>query len=263
MKRRPLPITVTPVPDELLSGWLSRLAASNHCEVADLLVHIGIDAKYAAALDDGIDMLDADRISVAARIYPAFVLSMTFAAMPEAEMRLTAQVPFQACPNCADGGLELRHWRRAWAFDCQICGARLLPKADRQQAAAVSEKLVDRARRGARVLERVAMSGRAHELRRAMRAVTFAMGLNALRGDPFFALQSPRPNIRLFCLAAIVSAQSRPLVKAALCSMDIDVYARVALLRAYDKEPRLLATVDQIAQRMRLRVGGSATSSHI
>jgi hypothetical protein len=45
--------------------------------------------------------------------------------------------------------------------------------------------------------------------------------------------------------------------------MDIDVYARVALLRAYEKEPRLLATIDQIAQRMRPRAGASATSSHI
>jgi hypothetical protein len=263
MKRRPLPISVAPVPDELLSGWLSRLAASNHCEVADLLVHIGIDAKYAAALDHDIDMLDADRISAAARIDPALVSSMTFAAMPEAEMRLTAHVPFQACPNCADGGLELRYWRRAWAFDCQICGARLLPKADTQNGAAVSEKLVHRARRGAGVLEHVTMSGSARQLRRAMRAVTFAMGLKALRGDPFFALQRPQPNIRLFCLAAIASAQLRPLVKAALCSMDIDVYARVALLRAYEKEPRLLATVDQIAQRMRLRADVSAISSHI
>ena len=263
MKRRPLPITVTPVPDELLSGWLSRLAALNHCKVADLLAHIGIDAKYAAALDRDIDRLAAHRISVAARIYPAFVLSMTFAAMPEAEMRLTAQVPFQACPNCADCGLELRHWRRAWAFDCQICGARLLPKADRQQDAAVSEKLVHRARHGAGVLERIAMSGNVRQLRRAMRAVSFAMGLKALRGDPLFALQSPRPIIRLFCLAAIASAQSRPLVKAALCSMDIDVNARVALLRAYENEPRLLATIDQIAQRMRPRAGASATSSHI
>lgn len=259
MKCRPLPISVAPLADELLSGWLSRLAAHNHCEVADLLAHIGIDAKYAAALDFDIDMLAAHRISAAARIDPEFVPSMTFTAMPEAEIRLTAQVPFQACPNCADGGLELRHWRRAWAFDCQICGARLLPRADRQKNAAASGKLVDRARRGAGVLERVAMSGSARQLRRAMRAVTFAMGLNALRGDPFFALQSPRPNIRLFCLAAIASAQSRPLVKAALCSMDIDVYARVALLRAYEKEPRLLATIDQIAQRMRPRTGASGT----
>jgi hypothetical protein len=263
MKRRPLPMSVTPVPDELLSGWLSRLAASNHCEVADLLVHIGIDARYAAALDHGIDMQDADRISAAARIEPAFVQSMTFAAMPEAEMRFIAQVPFQACPNCADGGLELRHWRRAWAFDCQMCGARLLPKADRRNSAAVSEKLIERARHGAGVLERVAMSGSARQLRRAMRAVTFAMGLKALRGDPFFALQRPQLNIRLFCLAAIASAQSRPLVKAALCSMNINVYARVALLRAYEKEPRLLASVDQIAQRMRLRADVLAISSHI
>ena len=112
MKHRPLPITVTPVPEELLSGWLSRLAASNHCEVGDLLVHIGIDAKYAAALDFDLDMLVADRISVAARFDPAFVSSMTFVAIPEAEMWLTAQVPFQACPNCADGGVALRHWRK-------------------------------------------------------------------------------------------------------------------------------------------------------
>jgi hypothetical protein len=193
------------VPDELLSGWLSRLAASNHCGVADLLHHIGIDAKYAEALDHDIDMLAANRISAAARIDPAFVPSMTFAAMPEAEMRLTAQVPFQTCPNCADGGLELRHWRRVWAFDCQICGARLLPKADRRNVTAAPEKLVDRARHGAGVLERVAMSGSARQQRRAMRAVTFAMALKGLLGDPFFALQSPRPNIRISCLAAIAS----------------------------------------------------------
>lgn len=118
-----------------------------------------------------------------------------------------------------------------------MCGVRLLPKADRQNGAAVSEKLIDRAGQGAGVLERVAMSGNARQVHRAMRAVTFAMGLNALRGDPCFALQRPQLNIRLFCLAAIASAQSRLLVKAALCSMNIDVYARVALLRAYEKEP--------------------------
>lgn len=44
-------------------------------------------------------------------------------------------------------------------------------------------------------------------------------------------------------------------------TLDIDVYARVALLRAYEKEHRLLATVDQMVQRMRLRADGSATSS--
>jgi len=36
------------------------------------------------------------------------------------------------------------------------------------------------------------------------------------------------------------------LVKAAMFSIGIDGYARVALLRAYEKEPRLLAAVDRI-----------------
>jgi len=260
---RPLPKTVAPMPDELLSGWLSRLAASNHCEVSELLGHIGIDARHVTALDHDIDVMAADRISVAGRIDPACAMSMTFAAVPEAEMRLIAQVPFQTCPTCTVRGLAFKHWRRTWAFDCQVCGARLLPMPDRKKGEAVSRKLVARARHGAGVLERAAMSGSARQLRRAMRAVTFAMGLKALRGDPVLALQSSRPDVRLFCLAAISAAQSRALAKAALFSMDVDDYARVALLRTYEKETRLLATIDQIAQKMRKRTSLLALASHI
>ena len=73
-----------------------------------------------------------------------------------------------------------------------------------------------------------------------MRAVTFAMPLKAFRGDPSFALQSHKPEVRLFCLAAIDAAQSRPLIKAAIASSGIDDYAKVALLRTFEKEPRLM-----------------------
>jgi hypothetical protein len=82
-----------------------------------------------------------------------------------------------------------------------------------------------------------------------MRAVTFAMSLKTFRGDPSFAVQNPRSEVRLFCLAAIAAARSQPLAKAAIVSKSIDDYARVALLRAFEKEPRLLAAVDHIAQR--------------
>lgn len=263
MTCRPLPKTVAPLPDELLSGWLSRLAASNHCEVSELLKHLEIDARHVAALDYHIDVVAVDRISVAGRIDPVCVPSMTFAAISEAEMRLIAQVPFQACPACAVCGLSLKHWRRAWAFDCQVCGTRLLPLHVGQKGEAVSKRLVDRARKGAGVLERAAVSGGARQLRRALRAVTFAMGVQALRGDPAFALQSPRPNVRLFCLAAIAAAQSRPLAKAALFSMGVDDYARVALLHTYDKEHRLLATIDKIAQQMRKRTNLPDLASRI
>ncbi|WP_297774837.1 hypothetical protein [uncultured Roseovarius sp.] len=113
----------------------------------------------------------------------------------------------------------------------------------------ISEKLVNRARCGAGMLECAARLGSPNQLRRAMRAVTFAMSKKAFCGDPSYALQNPKPEVRLFCLAAIAAARSRPLAKAAIFSSGIDAYERVALLRAFEKEPRLLAAVDHIAQR--------------
>lgn len=99
--------------------------------------------------------------------------------------------------------------------------------------------------------------------RRAMRAVTFAMDLKALREDPVFALQNSRPDARLFCLAAMAAVQSRPLAKAALFSMGVDDYARVALLRAWKKEPRLIATIVRIAGLMRKRTSLPAVACRI
>ncbi|OJF94431.1 hypothetical protein [Pararhizobium antarcticum] len=134
-------------------------------------------------------------------------------------------------------------------FDCQICGTQLNSILIKPDGNHISEKLLRRARRGAGLLESAVLSNCAVRLRRAMRAVTFAKALKSVRADSAFALQSPRPDVRLFCLAAIAVAQSRPLVKAAMFSTGIDGHARVALLRAFETEPRLLAAVDQIARR--------------
>jgi len=81
-----------------------------------------------------------------------------------------------------------------------------------------------------------------------MRAVTFAQALKSVRADSALALQNPRPDVRLFCLAAIAVARSRPLGKAVMFSTDLDGLARVALIGAFEKEPRLLVAVDQIAR---------------
>ena len=96
-----------------------------------------------------------------------------------------------------------------------------------------------------------------------MRAVTFAKALKSVRADTAFALQSPRPDLRLFCLAAIAVAQSRPLGKAPMFSIGIDGHARVALLRAFEKEPRLLAAIDRIARNRRNEANPLATKYHI
>ena len=253
MTPRPLPKTVTPLSDELLSGWLTRLAVTNHCEVDELLAHIGVDTRQAAMLDFDVevDAATAAKISIAARIGSETVKSLCFGAMTETEALMAAQVAFQSCTDCARRGIALKHWRHTWAFDCQICGAQLNSILIKPDGNNISEKLLRRARRGAGLLESAVLSNCAVRLRRAMRAVTFAKALKSVRADAAFALQSPRPDVRLFCLAAIAVAQSRPLVKAAMFSTGIDGHARVALLRAFETEPRLLAAVDQIARRKR------------
>ena len=55
----------------------------------------------------------------------------------------------------------------------------------------------------------------------------------------------------------IAAVQKRPLVKAALFSANINDFSRFALLRAYEKEPRLIAAVDHIARRLAQRSGPS------
>ena len=102
---------------------------------------------------------------------------------------VTAQIPFQSCPECSRRGLALKHWRRAWAFDCQICGTRLAPIVAKPYGELLPEKLLRRARIGAGLLEQAATCNGTVRLRRAMRAVTFAMAIKNVRGDPAFALQ--------------------------------------------------------------------------
>jgi len=236
VKPRPLPKTVAPLPDELLSGWLSRLAAANYCNDAELLAHIEIDTRHGAALDFDVEAAAVEKIANAARVDPDVVRSLTFPAMTPREASLTAQMPFQHCLQCSRDGLSLRHWRRAWAFDCKVCGTRLVQILGKTGNKQISEKLIYRARRGAGMLECAARSRGPKQLLRAMRAVTFAMSLKTFRGGP--------------------------LAKAAIVSSSIDDYARVALLRAFEKEPRLLAAVDHIAQRRESSIGPMAVESH-
>lgn len=261
MKPRPLPKTVAPLPDELLSGWLSRLAAANYCDDAELLAHIKIDTAHGTVLDFSVDAATAERIANAARGDPDIVRSLTFPAMTPREASLTAQMPIQHCLQCSRKGLSLRHWRRAWAFDCQICGTRLLQTLGKPREEQISGKLIFRARRGAGMLECAARSRGPKQLRRAMRAVTFAMSLKTFRGDPSFAVKNPRSEVRLFWLAAIAAARSHPLAKAAIVSKSIDDHA-VTLLRAFEKAPRLLAAVDHIAQRRAKSAGPMTAASH-
>jgi hypothetical protein len=212
VKQRPLQKTVTPLADELLSGWLTRLAVTNHCQTDELLAHMGGATRQVAMLDFEVEAAatTAEKISIAARVAAETVQSLAFGAMTKTEALMTAQVAFQSCPDCSRRGIALKQWRKLRAFDCHICGTRLLSIFIKPDGNQISEKLVRRARRGTGLLESAVRSNCANRLRRAMRAVTYAQALKSGRADAAFALQSPRPDVRLFCLAAIALAQSRP-----------------------------------------------------
>ena len=55
--------------------------------------------------------------------------------------------------------------------------------------------------------------------------------------------------------------QKRPLLKAALFATDIDDFARVALLRTYQKDDRLLVTVDRIGRQIENRRHASTSNT--
>ena len=92
MTLRPLPKTVAPAPDELLSGWLIRLATTNYCEVDELPAHIGIAVRHPTTLDFEVDMATVKKIAIAARLDPETAGSLIFPPMAQAEAMLTARI---------------------------------------------------------------------------------------------------------------------------------------------------------------------------
>ena len=249
MTLRPLPKIVVPVADELLSGWLARLASFNHCDLVDLLAHVGIDERYVDVLDFGLEESAAVRIAAVARTDFERVHSLKISAVTRLEAELTAQFPFQKCPVCSVHGVALKHWRRVWSFDCLICGTRLIPTMPRPDMVSPSTKTLRRARIGARLLEGAVKDNNMRQFHRAMRGVAFAVAVTRYHGSSLAALQGFNPEVRITCLAAICAAQQKPLLKAARIRAKVDDFAKASLLKAYSKEPQLLAAVGGIADR--------------
>jgi len=87
---------------------------TNHCEVDELLAHIdellahiGVEIGQAAMLDFEVEraVATAEKISIAARIDPETVQSLSFGAMAQTQPLLTAEVAFQSCPDCSRHGI--------------------------------------------------------------------------------------------------------------------------------------------------------------
>ena len=76
--------------DDLLSGWLARLANFNHCDLVDILAHVGSEGRYVGVLDFGLEDSAALRITAVARTGFELVHSLTISAATPLEAVLTA-----------------------------------------------------------------------------------------------------------------------------------------------------------------------------
>ena len=130
-----------------------------------------------------------------------------------------------------------------------MCGAQLIPTMTRPDTVKPSTTFLRRARIGALLLERAVKDNSARKIHRAMHGVAFAVAVKSFRGPPSAALLDFNPEIRIACLAAICAVQKKPLLKAAQIMAETDGYAKASLLKAYSKEPHLLAAVRGIADR--------------
>ena len=150
MTRRPLPKVVISVADEFLSGWLVWLANFNHCDLADLLAHVGIDGRYVDVLDLGFEDSAALRIAAVARTDFKFMQSLTITPATPLKATVAAQFPFQTCPVSSVVGLDFKHCLQAWAFECLMYGAQLIRTIPRPGVVKPSTKILRRVRIGAR-----------------------------------------------------------------------------------------------------------------
>jgi TniQ len=177
----PLPEILLAENDEVLSSWLTRLAALYRARPDTLLDQLGISEVVPAVLDRRALPMDLKRLSVAVRSSPEAIQRMTFTnETPEALEFVSHRFPLWTCRRCASefmardlGQARLRTWFIAVASRCRRCGGQLTSVRSRTSRA-LHNIIADGEpyEFHARVLDRLAV---AFETGRPVGAVTRAM----------------------------------------------------------------------------------------
>jgi len=133
---QPLPVILKPVPDELLSSWLSRHAAFYGLAPLGLLRKLLPDASFQniRAVDLRLTETAAERLSNCLRCSPAEIRRMTHSDLANEAKWLVSQTPIQLCHSCSSQSrgphaqcVCLRHSYRGWRITCPLCGSKLSP----------------------------------------------------------------------------------------------------------------------------------------
>ncbi|PJR12737.1 TniQ family protein [Sinorhizobium meliloti] len=182
---RPLPVTLAPHTDELLSSWISRHAEFYAVPPLEMLRHCLPEASSLHAADRSLNGDHVIRLAGVFSTEPATVRRMTLSNIVQSSRRLLAGQPLQSCPACHPAKDEARPVRRGqllgWRFTCPLCGG-LLRHTDRHDrpspfgryhgAALIGERLLDdEAERGVRTWTSPAEIARLLLMRRVPRPI--------------------------------------------------------------------------------------------
>jgi hypothetical protein len=161
---KPLPVILSPVPDELLSSWLARHAILYSIAPIHLLRYCLADRPgIPSAVDHGVTDEAASRLAFHLRCEPADIRRMTHADIGATAAHLVSRKSIQTCETCWSKSHvpnqpdpELRISRRGWRITCPLCGSRL-SAIETPMIGAVPDPLDsiwDEALEGERLLER-------------------------------------------------------------------------------------------------------------
>ncbi|MEL6206615.1 MAG: TniQ family protein [Pseudomonadota bacterium] len=129
----PLPVTLPPLPGELLSSWISRHADFYGVTPSTMLRHVLPESMSLRAIDLALTKAQTNRIAGMFDVSPKAVRGLSFADAPKAAHRFISKSPVQHCALCTHSGAgpqpvprsELQGWR----ITCPDCGEPFQDKA--------------------------------------------------------------------------------------------------------------------------------------
>jgi hypothetical protein len=125
----PLPYTVPPFSGELLSSWLTRIAADYRISLAQLCRHLGLSAVTSPITDKGLKEADIRRVAASTRSTADDIRRMIRQPVQRSSINLVAgRAPIQFCRNCralhAGATAEpvgIMSWFEFWQIECLEC----------------------------------------------------------------------------------------------------------------------------------------------
>ena len=129
---RALPVTLPPLPGELLSSWISRHADFYGVTPLTMLHHGLPEAMSLRAIDLSLTKAQANRIAGMFGVGPKLLRSLSFADAPKVAHRFISKSPIQRCARCTQTDLNpppiLRSELQGWRITCPHCGEPYLDK---------------------------------------------------------------------------------------------------------------------------------------